>query len=317
MQQVAPGSPPQYTQGHNSASNIITAAVGPRFALVPKVYPYAEGCGNPVLPQSISIVAVGDISSPMHLRQVVNQVNSSAQPAPFTSHIPQSTCLCFNEFTKGVFDEQQVMDAGGSPVFSLAVITHCCRNPTFSVLDAQKVEVGHLEYIPMPCGIACAYACCGLVCRTPETPQWAWLAALDAHGRERLTFRHEAQEGKCVCCAWQMPASQGCCANIPDFPWHDKQTLYGPMPEKTNKLGEINVRGSYGYDSSCCGMVKTFGVRPEMMAEINLSAPLSFEDTTLAIQMALQRTQAQLEWRNVHGQRMKLPFLKPGQVTMQ
>jgi len=114
-----------------------------------------------------------------------------------------------------------------------------------------------------------------------------------------------------------MPASQGCCANLPDYPFHDKQTLYGPMPEKNNKLGEINVRGSYGYDSSCCGIVKKFGVRPEMMTEISLGAPLSFEDTTLAIQMALQRTQAQLEWRNVHGQRMKLPFLKPGQVTMQ
>jgi hypothetical protein len=84
-----------------AAANPLIAAVGPRFALVPKIYPYAEGCGNPVLPQSISIVAVGDIQSPMHLKQVVNQVNSSAQPAPFTSHIPQSTCLCFANWTEG------------------------------------------------------------------------------------------------------------------------------------------------------------------------------------------------------------------------
>jgi hypothetical protein len=80
-------------------------------------------------------------------------------------------------------------------------------------------------------------------------------------------------------------------------------------------IGSIDARGAYGWDSWCC--CKAFGVRPEIMTTINLTQPLSFEDTTLAIQMALQRTQAQLEWRNAQGQKMKLPFLKPGQVTMQ
>ncbi len=80
-------------------------------------------------------------------------------------------------------------------------------------------------------------------------------------------------------------------------------------------IGAIDVRGAYGWDSWLC--CKTFGVRPEIMTTINLSQNLSFEDTTLAIQMALQRTQAQLEWRAQDGLKHKLAYLKPGQVTMQ
>ncbi len=77
------------------------------------------------------------------------------------------------------------------------------------------------------------------------------------------------------------------------------------------------MRGSYGWDLWCGGFQRTFGVRPEMMAEISLTQALSFEDTTLAIQIALERTQAQLEWRGQDGARHKLPFLEPGHVTMQ
>jgi hypothetical protein len=79
-------------------------------------------------------------------------------------------------------------------------------------------------------------------------------------------------------------------------------------------IGAIDVRGAYGWDSWCC--CKTFGARPEIMTTINLTQNLSFEDTTLAIQMALERTQAQLEWRGQDGFKHKLQFLKPGQVTM-
>lgn len=54
-----------------------------------------------------------------------------------------------------------------------------------------------------------------------------------------------------------------------------------------------------------------------MMTTVNLTQNLSFEDTTLAIQMALSRTQAQLEWRDQRGFKQKLTYLAPGQVTMQ
>jgi len=302
-----------------SPQNAILAAVGPRFALVPKIYPYAEGCGTPSLPQSISIVAVGDIQSPMHLKQVVNQVNSSAQPAPFTSHIPQSTCLCFNDAHRGLFDEQQVMDAGGSPVFSLESVWKCgmvqgCYK-VFSVVDAQKAEIGHLRYNSPSCGHVCATAICLFVCRTATLPEWAWLSAVDPHDRERLTFRVPAQEGQCMLCmnCYQPAQYNNCCSTIPDIPFHVHADLYGPMGQ-AGAIGAIDVRGAYGWDQWLC--CQKFGARPEIMTTINLTQALSFEDTTLAIQMALERTQAQLEWRYQDGRKHKLEFLKPGQVTM-
>ncbi len=302
VQMQQPQSPPQQQQMQTqfvaqgaAPVNKIIAAVGPRFALVPKIYEYNEGCGNPRLPQSISIVAVGDILSPLHLRQVVNQVNQSAQPAPFTSHIPQSTCLCFNDWTHGVFSEQQVMDAGGSPVFSLAEISPCCRAKTFSVLDEKQGEIGHLEYNSMTCGLICAYICCATVCRTPTISQWAWLSAVNTHGQERLTLRVEDTEvrndyqnavnerndifhrahcapmlsvsslvahpyssffssfvcvqGRCMfglCNIGCANHASGWCTAPPDFAWHEKSTLYGPMPGEENKTLSVQQSAREG-----------------------------------------------------------------------
>jgi hypothetical protein len=232
----------------------------------------------------------------------------------------------------GVYADQQVMDAGGSPVFSIETIFKCdisregmicdptrgkwcCRSPVVSVMDAQKAEVGHLRYNQPSCGHVCMTALCLMVCRTATLPEWAWLSAVDPHDRERLTFRVPAQEGSCLFCqTCYTPAKYGnCCSTIPDMPFHEHADLYGPMGQ-AGVIGAIDVRGAYGWDSWCC--CKTFGARPEIMTTINLTQNLSFEDTTLAIQMALERTQAQLEWRGQDGFKHKLQFLKPGQVTM-
>jgi len=87
------------------------------------------------------------------------------------------------------------------------------------------------------------------------------------------------------------------------------------MPQP-GKIGEIDSRGAYGWDTVCC--CKQFGVRPEMMTTVALTQNLSFEDTTLAIQMALWHTQQQLQYKDRfnNGMVRRFQFLKPGQVTM-
>src|SRR4051812_6457634 len=60
-------------------------------------------------------------------------------------------------------------------------------------------------------------------------------------------------------------------------PYHVHEDLYGPMPQP-GKIGEIDSRGAYGYDTFC-GCMKQFGVRPEMMTTVALTQNLSFEDS--------------------------------------
>jgi hypothetical protein len=98
-------------------------------------------------------------------------------------------------------------------IYSLCVMFVCC---VFVFSDNR-----------MPCGMCCSYAICGMIGRTPTVEEFAWLSALDAQDRERLTFRWPAKEGECICCSWYRPAQYGnCCSTMPDMPFHDHTGLF-------------------------------------------------------------------------------------------
>jgi hypothetical protein len=304
--------------GQESGGNPIIGAVGPRFGLIPRIYPFNEGCGSPSLPQQIHVVPLPQaIENPLQVKQVVAQT-ASLQPV-FQSTIPQQTFLCFQNWTSGVLANQEFKDANSKQVWKISD-EHCClMKPVLKSYNAQNQELGNLEWGKPPCVTQLMYCLCAIISRTPTVDEYAWLRAVDGYGKERLTFREPAKEGRCLCfdlCKTSYTVTQaGCCANLPDQPFYEQTQIYGPMGDPT-VVGSIEVRGAYGYDTEC-GCAKVFGVRPEVVTQVSVNPNLSYEDTVLAVQMALQRTQSKFEYWGRDQITHRYPFLKPAGQAMQ
>jgi hypothetical protein len=254
---------------------------------------------------------------PSQVKALVAQTKS--MQAPIKAEIEQNTC-CGNG-GRGIYAMPQIFaDTNGSPVFRIEQDSCCACPPRVRSKNANGEELGFLEIGQMPCGAVCALCVCACVCRMASTPEWAWLKAVDPHGRERLTYRVPAQEGYCLltqCNCQKREDQRCCCADIPDLPYKEHNDLYGPMPQP-GAIGSVDVQGFYGWQRYClCHQL--FGVRPEMVTTVNLPPSLSYEDTVLSIQMALARTAAAtIVTRHVGGRDLvyQLPFLPPKEQLM-
>jgi hypothetical protein len=362
MQAVSPVAVITGAASPQSTNNPIMALVGQNFALVPNVYPYTEGCGEPNLPHKIHVVPVaGEINSPLAVRQVVAQVkqteNNSAS-TPFRSHISQTMCLCLQTGVQSLNGDQVFYDQGGNATFRTEYRTKCtpfhggwrtcCRVPNrYSFNEATKEEIGSLEYDGRDCVDNLKICCCLIFWRSASTKEYVWFRAMgqyhcscvfvcarcrmlmfllfllfspcpDKNFTEQLTFRHPAQEGRCLCCDMCVSRTESyyCCSTMVDLPFHERLTVYGPMAQGNAQIATLDSRGSYGMDT-CCGCFHTYGVRPEMAAQLRFMEPVSFERTVLAMQMALHQLESKMTVVGYDGRHHTLPFLKPSTEHMQ